>query len=99
MPPISSEDDSSVDDDLQRKIHSFTSFRSPTDYSWWSFLQNVPTLRPTINKSDPHIVRVTFRSTRPSPDTINEMHFPLGFKAGIMCKENIWILVRFKLMC
>eukprot|EP01127_Copromyxa_protea_P021944 TRINITY_DN767_c0_g1_i1.p1 TRINITY_DN767_c0_g1~~TRINITY_DN767_c0_g1_i1.p1 ORF type:complete len:176 (+),score=26.18 TRINITY_DN767_c0_g1_i1:623-1150(+) len=91
MPIISSEDESSEDYDIQRKIHSFTSFRSPTDYSWWSFIQNIPKLRPTINKSDPHIVRVTLRSSRPSPTLVSE-HFPIGFKAGIMCKENIWLL-------
>lgn len=89
--PLNTSADEGEENDNLNSLLSWTSFKSPIDDSWWSYIRNVPTLKPNLHTKDPHRIKISFRV--PSI-TANELAlFPEAFAAGIQCPANKWLLV------
>jgi len=75
---------------VQQLLH-FTSFRSPIDSKYWSYIKNEPGLKPSIFTSNPHYLSIVYTS---EPPTLTELaRFPESFQKGINCDTNKWLLV------
>lgn len=84
---------------VQQLLH-FTSFRSPIDSKYWSYIKNEPGLKPSIFTSNPHYLSIVYTS---EPPTLTELaRFPESFQKGINCDTNKWLLTMkssFEVIC